>query len=270
MSRKRGGKAGKSAVPGGPGGPGGPGVRAVPESGDGVAKQSAIRGAGLPGAGAEARDVAVVDVIRAIQSKELAPEALSVDQRLACVGYLMCEGYSAAETAGILRVSDRTVMRDRARVRELGAVEAGPSLLAEMVGRLMLEAELTVQRLRKLGRDKETPASARVDAERGAWDVTRDLIGVLQRLGYLPTAITRVRADLTHRLDEQPPEYDELREEMERVEAIRAGCRIADPAADEGIGRVKDALIRLSAGQQLRALAAQVKDKGKEATSHGA
>ncbi len=164
------------------------------------------------------------------------------------------EGYSVAEIAGVLRTSDRTIARDRARVREENAVEAAPDLLPRMVGRLIAEADATIGRLRRIGRDRESPAVARVEAERGAWSAARELVQSLQRLGYLPTAVVEVRADLTHRLEEVP-EVEALREEIERLESIRAGCRIADPALAERLRETRDILARLSAGKRLKEIA---------------
>lgn len=211
----------------------------------------------VKGAPADKGGPSVVELIRRIRAHEVSPAELSPEDRRACVEYLMGEGYSVAESAGILKVSDRTVIRDRAMVREANAVEVDPALLPRMVGRLIGEADAAIGRLRRLGRDKETPAQAKVDAERGAWGIARELVATLQRLGYLPTAIVQVRADLTHRVEEAP-NYDELAAEMERIDAIRSGCKIKDGVMESRIEEARDLLARLSAGQRLKALAEQV------------
>lgn len=199
----------------------------------------------------------VIDLIRRVRAGELAPSLLSPEDRRACVGYLTLEGYSVADIAAVLRTSDRTVARDRVKVREENAVEASPELLPRMVGRLIAEADATIGRLRRIGREKETPPAAKVDAERGAWAATRELVQSLQRLGYLPTAVVEVRADLTHRLEEVP-DVDALREELERLESIRAGCRIADPALRGRIDETREILQRLAAGKRLEQIASDM------------
>lgn len=175
----------------------------------------------------------------------------------------MIEGYSVAESAGILGVSDRTVIRDRGLVRDANAVEADPALLPRMVGRLISDADAAIGRLKRLGRDKQTPAQAKVDAERSAWVISRELVQTLQRLGYLPTAVVEVRTDMTHRI-ESAPSYDELTAEMERIEAIRNGCKVRDGVTQAQIEEARDLLARLSAGQHLRSLAARAIDAAHE------
>ncbi len=159
-----------------------------------------------------------------MQSRDLSGSALSVNDRRSCVEYLSAEGYSAAEIAGILSVADRTVLRDRQAIKEKNALGRDPALAGQVAGQLIREADSSMGRLRKLARDREAPHAARVEAERSAFGIFRDMVRTLQRLGYLPEAETRFSGDLTHRLDPHdstPPDYEELRLEVERIEAIR-------------------------------------------------
>lgn len=193
----------------------------------------------------------VIELIREIKAGGLSPSSISVDDRVACVAYLSGEGFSVPEIAQILRVSDRTVMRDRARVREQTALESTPELLPQIAGRLVAEAEASIQRLRRIGRDKESPAAVRADAERAAWSVMRELTVSLQRLGYLPTAVVQVHADVTHRAGETP-DFDEIQAELDRLDSIRSGCKAVNPEVDAQLGRARDALARASASDALK------------------
>jgi len=198
-------------------------------------------------------------LIRRLRAGEISGAALEVDDRRACVEYLTSEGYSVAEIAGILTVADRTVLRDRKAVRSANAVARDESLVTEMVGHLIKEADTAVGRLRRVGRDKSAPASVKVDAERAAWLVTREMIILLQRLGYLPEAARELRANLTHRLggggDDQPPEIDELAQEIERLQSIQAATGAGDAALVSGLIEAREALLRLAVGDQLKVLA---------------
>jgi len=215
-------------------------------------------------------DVGVIELIRRVQRREVKPSSLSGEDRRACVEYLTAEGYSAAEIAGVLRTSDRTVLRDRQRIRKSNALKRDPALVEQMVGKLLGEAETAVSRLRRVARDAQTSAAVKVEAERSAWTVTRELVQSLQRLGYLPMATAQVRAELTHRVEE-PPSVEELAQELERLESIRAGCRVRDDTVTEQVGRVKEALARVAAGEAIGRLAAAIENHltGTEANDNG-
>ncbi len=221
----------------------------------------------------------VVELIRRLQAREVKGSSLSGDDRRLCVEYLTSEGYSVAEIAGILHIADRTVHRDRQRIRSANAVARDPSLVGEMVGRLIGEAETTVSRLRRVARDRATPAAVKVEAERACWTSVRELVSTLQRLGYLPTAATRldVRAGVSSAEELEAPEYEELHSELERLQGILAlppaggvggpgstGSRgeldadastcVIDGQALARLSEVKDRVARLAAGEQIRAL----------------
>ncbi|MBX7134396.1 MAG: hypothetical protein K1X67_17120 [Fimbriimonadaceae bacterium] len=200
----------------------------------------------------------VMELIQQLRSGTLAGSSLTIDDRRACVEYLTAEGYSVAEVAGILKVADRTVLRDRKAVREANSVERDESLITEMVGHLLREADIAANRLRRVARDKSTPAHGKVDAERFAWLVTKDLIVLLQRLGYLPEAAREFRADLTHRITDEPAEYGELAEELERLESIQRTTGAGSAGVITGLLEARQTLLKLSAGQKLREIAATV------------
>jgi hypothetical protein len=193
----------------------------------------------------------VIALLRALQSGEVAGSTLAPSDRRRVVENLWAEGYSAAETAEIVKVSERTVIRDRGAIRQANAVAPSPTFLPETVGMLLRQADLTVARLRRLSRDKATPAAAKVEAERSCWEVTRGLVSTLQTLGYLPSAPRQILAELTHRLEE-PPSYPELQAELERVHTIVAAG--GDTQIVERVKGIKDTVNRLALSDEIRAL----------------
>jgi hypothetical protein len=94
-----------------------------------------------------------------------------------------------------------------------------------MVGHLMAEAEGASVRLRRIARDKGTPAAARVEAERATWGIHVDLVRLLQGLGYLPQAPRPVSARVRFGQEDEgdAPEVEELMAELTRIEAIAGG-----------------------------------------------
>ncbi len=213
----------------------------------------------------------VIEMVRDIQSGGTlaASGNLGVEDRRACVEYLTAEGYSAQEIAALLRVSDRTVLRDRREVRAANAVARDPAMVEEMVGRLLTEGETVVSRLRRVSRDKRTPSAVKVQAEQASWQVLRDVVRTLQSLGYLPIATAKISADLTHRVgapgnapgamgfDElNAPEYDALAAEIERLQAIAGGGNDSGGELSMKLEAAQNALARLSLGERVRGLEA--------------
>ncbi|MCP4594581.1 MAG: hypothetical protein GY842_27945 [bacterium] len=160
-----------------------------------------------------------VTLLRQIQSDAVDPRSISVADRRQLVAFLLGDGYSTAEMSQILKVGDRTIERDKKAIRESNALARDPRLVEQMMGRLVGEAELAVQRIRKAVRDKDTSKALRVDAEHRCYLIISDLVGAMQRLGYLPTAAQKVEADLTHHLGEVP-DLAMLQGEVRRLRQI--------------------------------------------------
>jgi hypothetical protein len=131
---------------------------------------------------------------------------------------MVSEGFSTAEMAKILDVDDRTIERDRSALRKENAVAKDPALVAEMVGKLMSETEIAVQRIRRVTREREVPPETRIDGEHRCFLILKELVHTLQSLGYLPTAAQRVDAQVTHSLE--VPDAEALCAELARLQSI--------------------------------------------------
>ena len=105
-------------------------------------------------------------LLKKIQSGRLDPKSIATASRRQLVVAMMNDGYSTAEIAEILKLSDRTIERDRKAIREANAVSRDPRLVEQMTGRLIGEGELCVQRIRKAARDEDASPS-REEIERG-------------------------------------------------------------------------------------------------------
>ena len=192
----------------------------------------------------------VLSIIRGLQNGTASPKSLSIHDRRACVEHLTGEGYSIVEVAEILRVSERTIARDRKAILEANAIEHDPRLSEEMAGRLVREAELTISRMRRVARDKSTPASVKVDAEHRCYLVLSDMVRAMQSLGYLPTAAHQIQADLTHHLDE-PPGFDQTLTEVTRLELLLETSGGADDTARQQLSQLKSSITQYSASDQV-------------------
>ena len=194
-----------------------------------------------------------LSIIRDLKSGRLSGSSLARDDRQRCVEHLTAEGYTTAEIAEVLGVCERTIGRDRPAIRSANALERDPRLVGEVVGRLVQQAEASVARCRRIGREKDAPPSARVDAERTAWTVSRELVETLQKLGYLPTAAQEFRGELTHRV-ETSPEAGVMSAEIARLEQIVAASASADQELIARLEDAKRAVTALHAEESVRAL----------------
>lgn len=143
----------------------------------------------------------VLATIKQIQSGVLAPNTLGVEARRRCVEHLTAEGVSVPEMANLLSVSERTISRDRAEIHKANALKQDPELAGQVAGRLMIEAERCVGRIRRVTREANAPHAVRVDGERQVYSILSQMTERLQSLGYLPEAARRVEADVAHRLE---------------------------------------------------------------------
>ena len=134
-------------------------------------------------------------ILRELKAGRVRAGNLSSEDRQTCVDHLSAEAYSAAEIAEILRVSERTIARDRAALRAHYRLASDPGFGAEFAGNLARQAELAGWRLLRVYREKDAPAFARIAAAGAAWKVQLDLLRALQSLGHLPAAGAALRVD---------------------------------------------------------------------------
>lgn len=181
--------------------------------------------------GGKGESPSVLGTIRALHAGTVKGRSLSVEDRQRLVEHLTIEGYSTADTAEILGLSERTIERDRRAVRHANALRSDPTFIRETIGQLVMQADASAGRLKRLARERTASPMARIEAEYAAWRVQRELIALLQRLGYLPMA--SVKADVHCRITSEPlddltPSFEELGAEIERLMKLREG-----PADDD-------------------------------------
>jgi len=187
-----------------------------------------------------------LSLLQKIQAGTVDPKCIRPAERRLIVSYLMADGYSTADMAQILKVSDRSIERDKKAIRQANALAADPELVEQMAGRLVCEANLSIQRIRKAARDKNTPQAVKVDAEHRCYLIASDMISSLQRLGYLPIATARLQADLTHNIG-QIPDYPQMQMEVQRLKEIQG----ADPTVIEQLNKIETELVKVKFANQI-------------------
>jgi len=159
-------------------------------------------------------------LLQKIKDGQFEANSIEKAERKLLVRFLMAEGKTTAEIAHLLKVSDRTIERDKKALREENAITKNPKLVEQMVGMLVYESELSVQRLRKVQRDTGASAADKIEAERTNNQNRYQLFKMMQSLGYLPTAAQKIEADLTHHAASSLS-LEEIKLEAERVKKIQ-------------------------------------------------
>jgi len=168
----------------------------------------------------KSKDLRCLDILQGIKANTTDPASLLPNQRKLLVPFLMAEGQSTAEIAHLLKVSDRTIERDKKTIRENNAISQDPELADVMAGRLVDEAQISIQRIRKFERDANCPPAAKIEGEKGCFHIVNSLAERLQSMGYLPIAAKKLEADLTHHM-ENTLSLDEIKSEAQRLQNIR-------------------------------------------------
>lgn len=147
----------------------------------------------------QAHEVQTLALLQDIRNGSIDPRSLRPVVRRTLVSFLMAEGQSTAEIGHLLKASDRIIQLDKKALWGENTITRDPALVGKMIGRLVTEANLCMERIRKSARGKDTPASVKVDAEHRCFQIFEKTIERLQSLGILPTATQKIEADLTHR-----------------------------------------------------------------------
>ena len=137
-------------------------------------------------------------LLQNIKNGSVDPSSLCPADRHLLVSFLVAESQSTAVIALLLKTSDRTVERDRKAIREENAITKDPKLVEQIVGRLISEAEVCIQRIRKFQRDNDASPGTKIDGEHRCFQILSALSERMQSLGYLPIATQRIEADVRH------------------------------------------------------------------------
>jgi len=159
-------------------------------------------------------------LLQGIRNGSIDPKSLRPDERRPLVAFLTAEGQPIAEIGHLFDRSDKTIKRDKEALEKEKSITKNPELVKQMVGRLVAEADLCIQRIRKFQRDRGASPAAKMEGERSCFQIYCDLIEKLQSLRFLPTAAQKIEADLIHRAASSLT-LEELILEAERVKKIQ-------------------------------------------------
>ena len=205
-------------------------------------------------------DERTLSLLQKIQVGTVDPKCIRPAERRQIVSYLMADGYATADMAQILKISDRSIERDKKTIRETNALAASPELVEQMTGRLVCEAELSIQRIRKAARDKTTPQAVKVDAEHRCYQIVSDMIASMRHLGYLPTATSKLQADFTHNIG-QIPDFAQMQAEVQRLRQITGETQGTDSEVTEQLNQIETQLTKVDLANQIESISNIVDSK---------
>lgn len=130
-------------------------------------------------------NIPTADLIHRLCDGEVQVEQLTPALRQRCVEHLTLGGYSNSDIAALLKISERTVTRDRTAIRRDGALSTTPELGNELLGEYQRLTLASIQRLTRLASDSATPPYARLWAEDAVTRVYQRFMETARRLGYL-------------------------------------------------------------------------------------
>jgi hypothetical protein len=171
------------------------------------------------------KNMRCLDILQGIKDGVTDPASLVPNQRRLLIPFLMAEGQSTAEIAHLLKVTDRTIERYKKEIRQENALSQDPELANIIAGRLVNEAQICIQKIRKIERDNDCSPAAKIDAEHRCFQILCGLSERLQSLGFLPTATQKIEADLKHSAGHSLS-LDEIESEAKRLQDIKKSMQI--------------------------------------------
>jgi hypothetical protein len=160
-------------------------------------------------------EMPVLDLITKIKEGVVDPKLLYKSTRQLCVETLFVEGVHISKIAGLFKVSDRTIRRDIADMREKNAVAPSPEMTRAILGELVTNGRHHYSSLRQIARLKDAYPDEKARAEYLAWRVGKELVDRLFQAGFLVAADQPLENDTKKKVDETvyfTPKQKEIRE----------------------------------------------------------
>jgi len=178
-------------------------------------------------------------LLQKIKDRQISPKSIGKANRLLLVSFLTNEAQTTAEIAHLLKVTIKTIQRDIKVLHEENAITKDPKLIGQMVGRLVSEAELCKQRIRKFQRERDASPADKMEGEQLCFQIICRLTERLQSLGYLPTAAQKVSAELTYQIEEVLT-LEQIDKEVKRLKQIEGNPSEKEKTENEIIAQFED------------------------------
>lgn len=207
----------------------------------------------------------ILEILTQIKNGIRDPKNLPTDIRRDCVEHLWhVEGQSTAVIAQILKVSDKTIQRNKDIIRERNAKKLTSEDRLKILGELLAKGTAAHENLMRLARSKEGSLQERSQSAYYACKILEEGIKSYQSLGYFPSKPMQIEADV-HYSHEEEMSPVQLKEELARLEGIVNTKGIVDPKIAKLIETVKGQIALAEAKLGIKELKTWIdeSDKGK-------
>jgi len=182
----------------------------------------------------------ILEILTQIKNGIRDPKKLPTDIRRDCVEHLWhVEGQPTAVIAQLLKVSDKTIQRNKDAIRERNAKKLTQEDRLKILGDLLAKGTAAHENLMRLARSKDGSIQEKAQSGYYAWKGIEEQVELLQSLGYFPSKPMQIEADIHYSREEEMTPA-QLKEELARLEKEMSEKNKNDPE----IIKLKEEVIR--------------------------
>jgi septal ring factor EnvC (AmiA/AmiB activator) len=194
-------------------------------------------------------------LIQKIKTGEIEPEKdITTEERQECVEVLKLEGQTNATIAGFLKRDLKTVQRDLKAIWKKHSEDPTQENALYLVAEFLTKARSNHENLVRLA--KEGDHEGKVNAARYVGEALREIVKMLQSLGYMPKEATKIQAEINN---PQEPEKttEQLKKELSDFEKNASELGINNPALQEKLVALRKRIELTEVDKELNDLKAQ-------------
>ncbi|MFA5143278.1 MAG: hypothetical protein WC522_03805 [Candidatus Omnitrophota bacterium] len=200
-----------------------------------------------------------LQILAQIRDGTLDPKKIPSEIRQDCVEHLWhVEGQPTAAIAQILKVSDKTIRRDKDDIRERNAKKLTPEDRLKLLNEFMSKWTASQENLQRLSRSQTGSIQEKSQAGYFAMKAIKEQIEILQSLGIFYEKPEQSEIDIHAHEEEVNPA--KLKEELARLEKIANDKDINDPEVAKLIEDVKRNIAIAEAKEGLTKLEGKIND----------
>jgi len=179
-----------------------------------------------------------MELLQKIHSGLIEPKNLDRGSRQSCLRVLRFEGYSASQAAAVLKVSEKTILRDLKIMKKANAISPNVQFAKEYAGEFLQRALVHHDYLTRLARTSNGSLSEKTQCEYAAWKILKETVETLQTLGYLP--LKPKAGDLYHHIvSEEGDAIGEVKRMLVEIEDVAKDTDTYTPELVEQVSILK-------------------------------
>lgn len=207
-----------------------------------------------------------LQILAQIRDGTLDPKKILPEIRQDCVEHLWhVEGQPTAVIAQLLKVSDKTIRRDKDDIRERNAKKLTPEDRLKLLNEFMQKWTASQENLQRLSRSQTGSIQEKAQAGYFAMKAIKEQIEILQSLGIFYEKPEQSEIDIHAHEEEVNPA--KLKEELARLEKIANDKNISDPEITRLMEDVKRNIAIAEAKEGLVKLEGRINDIAKDKDS---